>query len=331
MKKKILHISWFDCAGIVSKFCDAFDIYSDKYEMRSIIYQSSVLKYPHDIWIPVTPLEEQKKAIDEADIIIFHPFINGGEYVGHLMNDWETFQYKNFNYWKYIKEQKKPVIWFLNGSNNLRCHATHYQKKLMNKFLMCSTPDLKLLFPWAFFSPAFINLDDELNKPLPMEKRNKKTRIVHFPTDPRIKNTNDFISMIDLIGKKYDYDFNVISQISNRSALAYKRASHINLDHLQGYYGVSSLESAAQGLINIVHLQDKQKKIFLDVAGTDATPFAEVKNIQEATQKIVYLLQHPEEINELSFVARSWMETYWHPKKHVARMEAYFDEVWNRK
>jgi len=335
--KKIVQIGWFDPAGMMNKFQTAFDKHSEKYSIRNICFQDSSLKYPVDIIIEQsTNIEhticEIQSIIDEADIIILHTHINGGDNMQHIMNDWDNMQINNFNIFNFIKDLNKPIIYYLNGSNNLRMYHKYYADELKDKYVMCSTPDLKLLIgDHVFYAPGIIDLDDFIYTPLEYDKRNNIPKIIHTPTDPAVKNTNMFEEAIEILEQenKFKFKYENVYNIPHKLTMVYKKTSHILLDHLQGYYGISSLEAAAQGCIPFINLHPKVKEEFDKVSGVNTIPFINVESPEMIKPYLEAFLSNPELLEQTCKVKHIWMKNNWQPKKLVTRMENYFDSLKN--
>lgn len=110
--------------------------------------------------------------------------------------------------------------------------------------------------------------DIELGPFRPRDYMQGKTIVHHhhghpdFRGNKDLKNTTEFIHAVDKLKResKTLIELRLIENTSHKECLRLKRESHILFDHLQGYYGVSSLEGLSQGLCVVAGLDEWNKK-----------------------------------------------------------------------
>lgn len=311
-KYNILNVGYIDCAGVMSKWKCIFDKHST-HTMRNLIEMEGGLQYETDLF-PYTP--GIRKVIEDTDIFMFHPVICGGEHLDGIIKDGVDSQICGIDWSKYTKGKK--VYAFINGSNNLRKNYLKYREilpKLYEKVFV-STPDLLELFPFATYIPAplcCLKGDKE-----ELIYKNKMLSIYHFPTDPSVKNTKEFEEVCRSIGPKYPlFNHKIIQKFPNKEVLEIKRSIRLCFDHMQGYYGVNSLEAAQVGCVPLVGVTKDNLRIFKDYVGSDDHPFQIVRNEEELKNHIIYYLNHPDELEKDSKFCIQWMKKYWDPKLHL--------------
>ena len=318
----------FDAAGVNSRFAQAWNKYG--FGKWRTYFLKDFRNTGMDLMFDYSSFDDIKEAIKDTDIFIFNVVIDEAVITTHIINDWDTIitpvKDGQVGYiFQFALQTKKPIIFYLNGSNNVRQWSKYYNKlfDMIGIHLMCSTPDLTHFFPKAIYTPSFIDYKDSFwNIP----KCNKTKYIIgHFPTDFKIKNTDDFIK-----AKKEEINNNIIYQVchglSYGNAINVKRDMDFTFDHLQGYYGINSLESASLGVINFVKLDDLNKQKVCEISGTDTYPWDLIENIEEMKVKLDWYLKNPEEIEKRKKEVRKWMENYWSPKKHCEIIRGYFNE-----
>ena len=156
--------------------------------------------------------------------------------------------------------------------------------------------------------------------------RNAQLRKQEFVTIPSTK----LLVAISEILKKYsalNLKADIINGIKHSHSINYRRDMDLTFDHLGGYYGVNSLESAALGIVNLVKLDENNKKEFCKIAGTDTTPWDLIETKEDISERIEYYYQNRDKLEERKKEVKEWMHTYWTPKKHLDRIKRYFNEL----
>ena len=320
-KINILNISFSDCAGIMAKWKLLFDKYSKKYNLRNLVNIEHAFNYKLDL-LPDSP--DLIDVIKNTDIFIFHVGIVGGESITNgVIKDGANSRICNIDWYKYTKGKK--VYAFLNGSNNLRHFEKEYNEILPKVYekVMCSTPDLALLFNFAKFIPVPLDLD----RPL-IRRDNNKITICHLPTDPHIKNTREFKLACNELKEEFQdkFDYEIITLVSNEEAINIKTRYHLCFDHMQGYYGVNSLESASVGCIPLVGPNKENIKMLKDYVNSKDVPFNIVTSKEELKNAIKQYITNPEKIEVDSERCYKWMKEYWNPKQHLKKIEEVLED-----
>lgn len=82
-------------------------------------------------------------------------------------------------------------------------------------------------------------------------------KLAHSPTRKDLKNTDELLAVVEALrASGLGLELDLIDNVPHRECLERKRSAHVLFDHMQGYYGVSSLEGLSQGLAVIAGLDD---------------------------------------------------------------------------
>ena len=141
------------------------------------------------------------------------------------------------------------------GGNPGKYRRKYRERRRRN--LLVSTPDLLKLLPEAKWQPNLVPIHDPLYRPVE-NKPETPVIICHSPTRRDLKNTAEFIQATDKLKKSthMPVEIRIVENMPHKECLSLKRESHILFDHLQGYFGVSSLEGLSQGLCVVAGLDD---------------------------------------------------------------------------
>lgn len=182
--------------------------------------------------------------------------------------------------------------------------------KVLSKYIKnCIVADYELYeyvkdyYEKVHMIPQIINLDrwevaeEHLN--------NKKTLIVHAPTDPVIKGTDYIINTINKLKNKYDFDFILVKNMPHEQARQIYRRADIIIDQVMiGIYGVFAIEAMAMGKPVITWISDYMKEKYpKDLPIVSANP----DNLEE---KLKMLLVDKELRKVLGKQGREYVEKY---------------------
>lgn len=221
----------------------------------------------------------------------------------------------------------KIIVHHHHGHHDFRGNPQKYQKKYAERGrsnLLVSTPDLLRLLPNAVWQPNLVPIHDP--RFLPMEdKPPAPLRIVHSPTRKDLKNTQEFLDACDNLKRQgLRFELDLIDNAPNNECLARKRRGHVLFDHLQGYYGVSSLEGLSQGLAVIAGLDDWCRRRMAEFAGTDALPWATVSNQPRLERLLTEFIHDPAAAAARGRDGRTFMERYWSDEKVSSQLVAFY-------
>ena len=117
----------------------------------------------------------------------------------------------------------------------------------------------------------------------------------------------------------------MIDDVPNHECLARKRRCHVLFDHMQGYYGVSSLEGLSQGVTVIAGLDDWNRTQVAEFAGTDNLPWIPAFDQVSLEAALRELNSNRAACQLQGLKGREFMEKHW-SDKHVAEYLVEFYE-----
>lgn len=107
--------------------------------------------------------------------------------------------------------------------------------------------------------PLKMDLEKFTPSYVPVEK--KKICIVHAPSNRKIKGSDQIIKAVEALKHKYDIEFILVENKSQKEAGEIYRKADIIVDQIRlGTYGVFAIEGMALGKPVITYISDKMKK-----------------------------------------------------------------------
>lgn len=221
----------------------------------------------------------------------------------------------------------KTIVHHHHGHPDFRGNPKKYQQKYAERGrrnLLVSTPDLLHLLPGAQYQPNLVPENEAAYLPVSFAERGNPRELFcvgHSPTRKELKNTDDLLAVAARIGAPLALE--IMEDIPHVECLARKRCCHVVFDHMQGYYGMASLESLSQGVATIAGLSDDTMTTIREAFGCDALPWLLARDADELESVLRELLREPERAAEAGAVSRRFMEDVW-SERAVARMLARF-------
>lgn len=313
---RILMICTNDPAGMGMAFTEAINRYTEhscRLVTTSIKYN---FHYKKDLHVPESTIDPQpsprvnelERVLRDADVFHFHAFADEETMLG-------PFRAKDFM-------RGKRAIYHQHGEP-LRSDPVRFREHSARRKFLVSTPDLLELLPEASWIPNLVPVDDPLYAPLPMNEPERSTvdgrrstvKIGQSPTKKEIKDTALLIRVYAGLKAKHNgfLDLDIIEGTSHSECLERKRKCHIFFDHLQGYYGVSSLEALSQGIPTIAHLSAQTRAEVERFAGTEALPWLTARDSSELESVLNLLITDGDRRREIGKRSRNFMEDHWHP------------------
>ncbi len=303
-------ISDNDPAGTGIAFSNAVNRYTD-HRCRLITRSEKYgFDYEKDIHLPdsaETCYDLIRDLLNQADIIHFHMLSDESVHLGPIQVS------------DYISGKK--IVHHHHGHPVFRGNPEMFREKYKNncRAVMVSTPDLLKLLPEATWIPNPIPINNPLLIPKPVEN-NGTVIACQAPTRKEIKNTQDFIDVAGQLKEENHSDYMIIEGIQNRKCLEIKNRCHIHFDHMQGYYGVSSLESLSMGKPVIAGIDSWNKKHILEFTGAEKLPWHIARSKEELKTVLSLLYADGNLRRESGEYSRYFMENHWNEKKVIERL-----------
>lgn len=227
---KIVHVGPIDAAGVGWNLSEAVNEFT-----------------PHESWAIFThpfvgahgkSLERAESLLRTADVVVHHVGYEQ-ELVHALVGECCT---------------KDRTIAFFNGSTWLRQHLDEYRKRYEGWVRAATNTDIASDLDCEFVpAPTLRALDrgELMHKMPPIDER---LVVMQTYTDPSVKNTTEVSKAAGKFPNKWV--LRLKNGMKHHKCLEARNEAHVLFDHMQGYYGVCSVEAAAAGMPCINGLDD---------------------------------------------------------------------------
>lgn len=316
---KILMLAINDPAGTGIQFCNAVNRYSEHTCRIATLETRYTHSWQKDLHVPDLDeqgLDEFGELLKNCDILHFH--MTADEHVRfgpYLPADYLA---------------GKTVVHHHHGHHDFRSDPDSFRRKysqLGRVNLLVSTPDLLKLLPEARWQPNLVPVHEELFSP--QERRfdaSVPLRIAHSPTRKDLKNTDEFLEVVrELTAAGRNIDLDLMDDVPNTECLKRKRACHVLFDHMQGYYGVSSLEGLSQGLAVIAGLDTWNRGHVSDFSGTDDLPWMVARNRDELHERILELETDRDLCRAVGEKSRKFMTERWSDRIVAGHLVSFWE------
>lgn len=228
----------------------------------------------------------------------------------------------------------KAVVHHEHGHHDFRSDPERFRAKyraLGRKNLLVSTPDLLRMMPEARWQPNLVHEHEPLF--MPVERVwTGPLKVAHSPTRKDLKNTDDLLAVVDELGREgLNVDLDLIDNVPNSECLARKQQAHVLFDHMQGYYGVSSLEGLSQGLAVIAGLDEWNRSHVAEFAGVSSEggdlPWVVARGRDELARRLRELAGDLPRCREIGAASRRFVEERWSEAKVAGRLAEFWDAL----
>lgn len=272
----------------------------------------SYLQYDSDFYINSQNINEKqlnKLALLIAEFDIFHLFF--GTSLLSDYSDLEVMRELNkkvvMNYWgsdvrmKSIAEKSNKYVQVKCEDENLIKNNIKYISKYIDTCIVADVELYQYVAPYfknVEFLSAGIILDMENNKCNEVTIKEKKDEIVivHAPTSKAIKGSEYIIKAIGNLKNKYDIDFKLVENLSNREAKEVYKTADIIVDQiLGGTYGIFAIEAMSIGKPVITYIADAYREGY-----SDELPIisANPDNIEKVLEELINNMEYTRLVGE---------------------------------
>lgn len=293
-----------DPAGMAIAFTNAINRYSEHSCRLITTAQMYGFGYETDIHLPDIhddDFGEIEQLLQEADIIHFHVLQDENSHLGPLVIR------------DYIKGKK--IIHHHHGHPDYLINIEAYNDKYrrLKRRVIVSTPDLLKIANHATWVPNLVPINDVHYLPRYEESLSQETiQICQAPTRKYHKHTDTFSKVIHELKPKFPTIQQVIiERMEHLACLKRKRRCHIVFDHLRGWFGISSLESLAQGKPVIAGLDEWNIKCIREFTGTTELPWQVARDSDQLKKLLTELIIDPAKRLHIGRQSRQFMEQCW--------------------
>ncbi|XPV76054.1 MAG: glycosyltransferase family 1 protein [Desulfovibrio sp.] len=318
---KILMMAINDPAGTAIQMCKALNAYTDHTARLVTLETRYTHSWEKDLHLPDmgdAELEELRDLFVGSDVFHFHMTCDEFQPFGPFIPA------------DYL--EGKMIVHHHHGHHDFRSNPKSFSEKyarLGRTNLLVSTPDLLKLLPEARWQPNFVPVNDPDFMPYSGDKGADQLLVAHSPTRKDLKNTDDLLAVYETLRqeKQLGVQLDLIDDVPNLECLQRKQKCHVLFDHMQGYYGVSSLEGLSQGLAVIAGVDEWNKQNIIEFTGTDKLPWVVAKNRQELQDTMEELVCDVEKSLEIGIKSRAFMEDYWSDKHAIGHMNEFYSAL----
>lgn len=316
----ILMITDNDPAGMGIAFTNAINRYTEHTCRLITTAEKYGFNYETDIHLPCIEDDdygEVEQLLKDADIFHFHVLRDENSHLGPLVIR------------DYI--QGKQILHHHHGHPDYILNAAAYNEKYrqLKRKVVVSTPDLLKVAENATWLPNLVPLDHvgflpRYDDTLPQDK----IRVCQAPTRKYHKHTREFQRVMCELEKRYPLlETVLIEGMPYDQCLRVKRACHMVFDHMRGWFGISSLESLAQGKPVIAGLDDWNLRCIQAFTGTDEVPWQIARNEDELYRVMDRLVQDSVLRREVGKHSRAFMEHHWSDQQVVSLLMDTYQEL----
>ena len=276
-------------------------------------YNHNYKKDLHVPWLDAAGLNELVCVLEKADVFHFHMLADEHMPLGPLTAA------------QYLRG--KSIVHHHHGHHAFRSNPQFFQQKYQQahrKNLLVSTPDLLHKLPGAQWQPNLVPQNDPAYRPNPRTP-DGRVRLGHAPTRKDLKNTDELLRVVARLRQTgLNLDLDMIDDASHADCLRRKQRCDIVFDHMQGYYGMSSLESLSQGTPVIAGLDDWNSATIRDYFQCDALPWIAAHTEAALEQALLELTQDDCKRQTIGADSRKFMETIWTEARLTAALDAFY-------
>jgi hypothetical protein len=225
--------------------------------------------------------------------------------------------------------QGKAVVHHHHGEPPFReaPRACAEKEKALGRRAIVSTPDLWKMYPEATYIPNPVPIYDPLYLPFVRDGLPEtEVWVSHSPTRKELKNTSEFVEVTQGLALPH-LRVDLIENTPHEECLRRKRRSQIFFDHMQGYYGVSSLEALSQGVPTLAGIDDWNARCLKEFTGAEKIPWVVVRNAPELKETLTQLVMDRDFRKELGQASRDWMETFWTEARIASALVDFYEQI----
>ena len=322
MGLRILMIGQNDPAGMMIAFANAINRYTEHTARVVSLRTVYSMDYEYDLEIPRLneDFSELEHLLKTSDIFHFHMLMDENHQLGpFLIKD-------------YIKGKK--LLHHHHGTYDHQLFlatASEYNArwKKLNRRAIVSTPDLLKLLPVATWQPNLVPLFEADFLPREDHLANQEqVKIAQAPTRKWDKHTKEFLRVSRRLCEEFPFvQSQIIEGCSYRQCLKSKRSCHMVFDHMNGWFGISSLESLAQGVPVFAGLDEWNIRHICDWTGVDSLPWQVVKSEDELYYGMREMVLSPEKRVKVGSESRKFMETVWNENRVIEMLLKTYEEL----
>jgi glycosyltransferase involved in cell wall biosynthesis len=334
----ILHLTSTDPAGSVINFVNAINRHTGHRARAITTHRMEEFEFPADVHWIFDAGDEIEALLEQADVLHLHKVDTDFTIEINMPKSGIC---RKFNVGELLKKfPNKKVVYHVHGHpyerGNVEENAANYRQ--LGGKVLCSTPDMEQMYKPHYdgveYFPNCVPVDDVLYLPRPTDKLIpgadgvERFVVCQTPTHTVLKNCHVIEQAVKNISSEFPVIYDKVWGMPQHFALRRKRNCHVAFDHLEGYYGMSSLESLSMGKPTIAGLSDYTAEAIKKFFSTDWLPWVDVKPTQEdVEQYLKVLLRDNEARAKVGAESRKFMKEVWSDKAIAQRLAALYGSL----
>lgn len=335
----IVHVSSTDPAGSMLNFVNAINRHTPHRSRAITTMRIPAYNFGQDIGPIMDAGGEIEALLEKADVIHLHKVAMDFRIEVTLPKNRLK---KEFVVGDYIKKHRKKVVCHIHGHPYERENVKENGERLkaLGYHVLTSTPDLEAMYrpilgDQVRYFPNCVPIHDVTYLPRATDAKlqclvngapEERLMVFQSPTNTVLKNVSTVKEVVEKLGATLPLMFVYAWEMEHETALRHKRNSHIVFDHMEGYYGLSSLEALSMGKPTIAGLSDYTIERICAFFGCSAAevPWWIARNRDQLEMCIKDLALNDDVRAEAGARSRGFMEKFWSDANVGQRLAAIY-------
>lgn len=340
----IVHVTSTDPAGAIFNHVRALNEHTEHTARLIATDYLPAFGFPIDIHGLYDEGQEIEDLFRNADVFHFHKVDENHEIVFRVRGKEKVIRPAD-----YIED--KPVVYTIHGHELERGDPAAWAKlrygdKPVDRPILCVTPDLEeiyqpLLGDRVEYFPNCVPVRDvrymprgtdaAFNTKVKGELR-PQLKLVQTATNTILKNTHLIKKVVERLGLDLPVFFFQVGPnpiIPIFEALQHMRASHIVFDHMEGYYGLSSLQGLSMAKPTIAGLSEYTVNAICRFWGIESgdLPWVIARNEAQLATEITRLVRSEDARRYIGQRSRDFMLNVWSDRAVAGRLAELYESL----
>lgn len=337
----IVHVTTTDPAGSVYNLATAVNQHTNHRARVITTHRIDAFDFPADVHWVFDGGDEISALLEQADIIHLHKVDPTFKIEFEMPRAGVK---RTFIIGDVLKnDPNKRVVFHVHGHPyeraNVKENAENYAR--FGGKVLTSTPDLERMYSEfngnVSYFPNCVPVNHALylpratNRPIIGADGVERYVVVQTPTNMLLKNVHIIENAVKEIKDKVSVPVAYLRvwEQTLDYAMRQKRNAHVVFDHIEGYYGMSSLEGLSLGKPTIAGLSEHTIESickFFGVIGLEL-PWVIARGQAGIVEQLVKLFSSTELRNEMGAKSRKFMEEVWSDRVIGQRLAAFYSAL----
>lgn len=156
-------------------------------------------------------------------------------------------------------------------------------------------------------------------------KRNRPIKIVHAPSDPAIKGTEEILAALETLKSTHDFELILVKGKTHDEAMTIYRDADIAIDQIRaGWYGGFAVELMAMGKPVMCHIREADLKFVMPAMAAEL-PILQLRPDNLAAD-LASAIENADMLPELGRRSRAFVQRWHNPDATAAAMLALYND-----